>query len=95
MEDQKQIDSNIKSYFHQWCTKKGLTPVFESRPTGKRIRIKNNLQIFVLSLKLIDCPATIFGIREFDYTNKLIKKKNVLRYLYCIYSYINLTFSLI
>lgn len=26
---------DVKSFIHQWCTKKSVTPVFETRPTGK------------------------------------------------------------
>ncbi|CAB0008345.1 unnamed protein product [Nesidiocoris tenuis] len=27
--------ADVKSFFHQWCVKKGVEPTFETRPTGE------------------------------------------------------------
>lgn len=35
------MPQDIKAFFHEWCSKNKVDPIFEIRPTGKKKAISN------------------------------------------------------
>lgn len=62
--------ADIKSFFHEWCTKSKAEPIFETRPTGPKHRLRFLCEVRVQGISYVGAGNS---------TNKKDAEKNAAR----------------